>query len=320
LSVDTEEEWDWNAGFPVSHYSVRNSRNLAKFQSFCENLGVRPTYFVNYAVASDPDSVRCLKAPYDKGSCEIGAHLHSWVTPPLEENVNEEHSHAINLPLELVRRKLRALTQQLTREFGASPLAFRSGRWGVNGALLRLLIDEGYQTDSSIHPFHADSRFSYHSASTIPYWPDLTDCLRKGTQRSMFEIPVTAGFNRPDFARANRIHRFLERAPWRSFHLIGVLWHLRMLRKLRLSPELAGVEDMLLLINACLARGHRMLHMYLHSSSLLPGGSPYVSNAAEEQRLYNRIAGVISALGRETTIRFCTLTEANKHYLEEEHA
>ncbi|MFT5814595.1 MAG: hypothetical protein ACI9VT_002356, partial [Psychroserpens sp.] len=51
LSIDTEEEWDWSGPFPQHIVNVTNIDKLPAFNNICENLGVRPTYFVDYAVA-----------------------------------------------------------------------------------------------------------------------------------------------------------------------------------------------------------------------------------------------------------------------------
>ena len=317
ITIDTEEEWDWHKGFPTGKPSVQNTRNIPKFQAFCNELGVRPTYFIDYAIVSDKSSVNCFKKTFEKGECEIGAHLHTWVTPPIEEEIHDENTHAVNLPPDLVRRKLKNLTQKLEDEFGERPLTFRSGRWGINGTLLKMLVEEGYQTDSSVSPFYADSTFSYYDAPDIPYWPDLNDCTREGTQRNIFEVPITIGFNRPNFAMCHKIHQFLAAKQWSTFHPVGVLWHLHIMRKLRLSPELEDAPNMIRLVKACLKRGHRIIHMFFHSSSLLPGGSPYVLNEDDEKIFYRKMADVINYLKEHTDVSFCTLTEAKQHYLQE---
>ena len=55
LTIDTEEEWQWDEEFPQHNCSVENVEKLPAFQTFCESLGIRPTYFVDYAVASNND-------------------------------------------------------------------------------------------------------------------------------------------------------------------------------------------------------------------------------------------------------------------------
>lgn len=188
----------------------------------------------------------------------------------------------------------------------------------MNGNLLHLLVEEGYQIDSSIHPFYADSSFSYYEAPDTPYWPDFENCTHSGMQREIFEFPVTSGFNRRNFRLCHNIHQRLSSPPWTTLHVIGTLWHLHLLRKIPLSPELADAENMIALIKACMRRGHRLIHMFLHSSSLLPGGSPYVRHEEDEKELYRRIAEVVEYMRRHCDVRFCTLTEAKQYYLQEE--
>ena len=118
----------------------------------------------------------------------------------------------------------------------------------MNGKLLRMLIENGYETDSSVLPFYADSTFSYDGAPDVPYWPDLTNCIREGKQRDIFEIPASSGFNQANFALCNTLHNTLSQKPWTMFRSIGILWHLHLLRKLKLSPELADASNMLSLI------------------------------------------------------------------------
>ncbi|GAK59421.1 WalW protein [Candidatus Vecturithrix granuli] len=320
LTVDTEEEWDWDKEFPTGTPAVQNIHRIPKFQSFCHELGIKPTYFIDYAVISDQSSRQYFQKPFEKGECELGSHLHTWVTPPIEESIHEKNTHAINLPSELVKRKLRTLTQKFEATFGVCPQVFRSGRWGVNGALLQMLIEEGYHIDSSVYPFYADSTFSYYEAPGIPYWPDLEICTHESSQKEIFEIPVTSGFNHPSFTRCHRIHQFLAKKPWNLIHGVGILWNLQLLRKLQLSPELTDIHDMITLIHACLKRGHQIIHMFLHSSSLLPGGSPYVRTEDDERKFYQSIADVVHYLKDQTDVSFCTLTEAKQHYLQEENA
>ncbi len=318
LTIDTEEEWDWGQGYPTGTPSVQNTQKIPKFQAFCNELRVKPTYFIDYAIVADKASVERFRAPLEKGECEIGGHLHPWVTPPVEETVRTENTHAINLPSDLVKRKLDNLTGLLEKAFGERPLTFRSGRWGVNGTLLKILVEEGYQTDSSVFPFYADSAFSYYGAPEVPYWPDFNACIREAAQREIFEIPVTSGFDSPNFPLWDTVHQLLSKKPWSTFHGVGILWHLHIMRKLSLSPELEDASDMIALIKACLKRDHRIIHMFLHSSTLLPGGSPYVSNQKDEENFYQKIADVIDYLQANTDVSFCTLTEAKQRYLQEE--
>ena len=154
LSIDTEEEWDWSGEFPERDFSVSNISRLDELQSFCEGLGIRPTYFTDYAVADNPASKEVLQTISAKGTCEIGAHLHPWANPPYYGKTGEKESHVVNLPIDQVEKKLDALVELLNSSFGVMPNSFRTGRWGLNGDVLRLLEKKGLLIDSSMHPFY----------------------------------------------------------------------------------------------------------------------------------------------------------------------
>jgi len=130
-------------------------------------------------------------------------------------------------------------------------------------------------------------------------------------------MPVTAGYNRSNFALWNRLHLILSKPPWSYFRLVGIFWKLGLMRKIQLSPELADAENMIALVKAALKGGHRVIHMYFHSSSLLPGKAPYVKNDADEEVFYSSIEAVFRFLQENTNVHSCTLEDATKRILKD---
>lgn len=310
LTVDTEEEWDWHGPFPVPPFSTENIRKVPELQAYCLGLGLRPTYLVDYAVCDNEESAGHLRETRALGGCELGAHLHPWCTPPMEEEIREETSHAIRLPLPLVRRKLQNLTARIDETLGVRPRSFRAGRWGMNGALLRLLSEEGYRVDSSIHPFMPEDQFGYNDAPVVPYWPDFANGLAAGRQREILEIPVSSGFNRGRFELCQRIHHRLESEPLRRLRGIGILWQLGLLRKVSASLELHRFPEVRACLDAHLRRGSGLINLFFHSSSLVPGCTPYVTSEAEVERLKRSIAEALDFLASRADVVPCTLSEA----------
>lgn len=317
LTVDVEEEWDWSEGFPVSSFSVNNTRKIPEFQNFCSKLGIRPTYFIDYVVISDKKSSELFNDINKDAACEMGAHIHSWCNPPIEEKISYRNSYIVNLPLDLLKRKIINLTNRFEEKFNKRPISFRSGRWSMNGKILKMIADLGYRVDSCVFPFYADSTFSYHYAPTYPYWPDYNDINKKGSQRDIFEIPVTSGFNHKSFNLCNKIFQFLSSKQIARFRIIGMLYRFKMLEKIQLSPELHGFSEMKSLIKASLKRGDRVLNMFLHSSSLIPRGSPYASTESDIKEILHRVEAVSSYLKRNHDVYFCTISEAKEKILRE---
>jgi len=315
LSIDTEEEWDWEGPFPDKTIEVDNIQQVPHFQSFLNQFGIKPSYFIDYAVIENPASKATLKQVISENpQAEVCAHLHPWVNPPIVTVETEAMSHIVNLPLETVKHQIQNLTQALTETFGKRPTSFRSGRWGINGEILKILAQAGYTTDSSIYPYFETEHFSCRFNSSAVYWPDFNNAKVPGPQRQILEIPVTAGYNRKGFKRINQIHHQLEQRPWRLFRPIGLLWQTRLLRKLYLSPELTQEKDLIALCKNILAEGYDTIHMYLHSSSLMPNAGSYVKTENDKKALLGRIESVVSYLKTQGNLRFMTIEELSSEY------
>jgi hypothetical protein len=311
LTIDTEEEWDWSGPFPQQNANVENIDKLPAFHSICEDLGIRPTYFVDYAVSDNANAVAKMQTFTAKGNCEIGAHLHPWCNPPYFGEVGEAESHVVNLPAEQVSQKLDVLIASLETGFGIKPKSFRTGRWGIDKKVMALLIQSGINVDSSVYPFYKNEYFSCGGASSLPYWPDLNDPLLHGSQDTLYELPVTVGFNRPQFTLANQIHTAFATPPlnWTRFN--GLAWHTHLLRKTYLCPELSSTQDMLTLCDTVIKKGYPVLHMYMHSSSLLLNQNDLLgSENTPFDFISDAITKVVTQLKSTYDIEFCTISEA----------
>ncbi len=314
LTVDTEEEWDWSGAFPSPPFSLANIDEIPAFQAFCRDLGVRPTYFVDHAVANDERAAATLLDPLERDACDVGAHLHPWATPPIEETLGERASHAVNLPQALFERKMATLTERLESVFGRHPYSYRAGRWGVNGAHLRTLAALGYRVDSSVRPFYVDADFSYADAPTRPYPPSFEDALVSDPgQDALLEVPVSSGYDRADFERLDALHSRLSRPPLSRLRLVGVLWRLGLMRKITVTPEGHDAADVCRCIDAVVQRGDPVINLFFHSSDLLPGATPYVANAAGKRRFLDCIARCVEHARAVHGATFLTVREVRAH-------
>src|SRR5262245_7713279 len=116
VTVDTEEEWDWDSGWPSSGYSVANLREVSRFQDACDRHGAAVTYFVNHAVLADDVGRRAVGELAARPRVEIGMHIHPWNTPPLNGRcpVPARESFLHNLPHEAIEAKLATVYRGLT--------------------------------------------------------------------------------------------------------------------------------------------------------------------------------------------------------------
>lgn len=310
LSVDTEEEWDWSGPFPQEFADVKNVDRIPEFQNLCTELGIKPTYFVDYAVVNSPHAVQKMRAFCHLDECEIGAHLHPWCNPPYFGEVGEAESHVVNLPTEQVKQKLEVLIDKITSTLDIPPNSFRTGRWGIDSKVMQLLVEKNISVDSSIYPFYQNEYFSCNDAPLLPYWPDLSNPLKEGAQQEIFEIPVTVGFNRQAFTQWNQIHTAFATPPLSLTRFNGLAWHTHLLRKNYLCPELSSIEDMISLCDIVIKKGYPILHMYMHSSSLIDNTNSLLGNKNAFNFMTNAVTEVVSYLKEHYHIEFCTISQA----------
>lgn len=316
LSIDTEEEWDWSGPFPQKHANVENIVQVPEFHNAITSLGVRPTYFVDYAVLETESSIENMRRVYAQNNSEIGAHLHPWCNPPYFDHVGEAESHVVNLPIDEVKQKIENLVSKIKQTLDVIPKSFRSGRWGIDGKVMNLLVDNGFNVDSSVYPFYQNEYFSCLGAPVTPYWPDLSNPLAESSahepssQRKMYEVPVTVGFNRNNFDLSNKIHSLFtqDNLSWTRFN--GLAWHTNFLRKNYLCPELSSVNDMIKLCDKVISKEYPVLHMYMHSSSLLNNKNNLIGKDNAFNHICGSIEQVVKYLKGRYDIEFCTISEA----------
>jgi hypothetical protein len=329
ITVDTEEDGAWSGRYPATGHTVANVREIPRFQRLCDTYGIRPTYFVDAPVVQDDFSVALLKEIQDSGRAEIGAHLHPWCNPPLNGDSDPHQSFMCNLPEPVQREKLVWLTDAIHQRFGRRPTSFRAGRYGLDIAGARILRDLGYLVDSSVIPFtdySSEGGPDFGSAPHTPYYIDfgaekedrnLLCMAPEGPFRqkvpvpfscSLLEVPVSVGFSRPGFARAHRLLRAAQR-PWlRRFRSVGILDRLNVARRIKLSPEQSDVPRMKQLVDAYLAQGAPAMVLMFHSTSLLPGLSPYVKTEDDLKAFYRRVDETFAYCLREQAMATATVT------------
>jgi hypothetical protein len=268
--VDTEEEFEWGR-FDREATSVESIAGLPAFQSMCEEFGIVPCYVVDYPITWQPDAIRVLRPPVDAGRATLGAHLHPWVNPPHEEEVNARNSYPGNLPPELERRKILELAQAIERAYGLRPRVYKAGRYGLGPETFATLEAEGFEVDLSVYPrtdMGPDHGPDFRPFGAEPFW--------FGARRRLLGLPVS-GEHVGWLSRAGDAVRRLARLPV----VPGLLARIRALELLRLTPEGVAPHAHVRLTRALLARGVRVFTFSLHSPSLRPGYTPYVRDEGD---------------------------------------
>lgn len=296
LTVDTEEEFDWSKPLDRTSHALDHVPRLAKFQQFCEGVGVVPIYLIDYPVASDKRAVEVLGDAVKAGRAEVGVQLHPWVSPPHDEVVNVHNSFAGNLPAELERAKFRKLRDTIEDAFGVGPQIYRAGRYGVGPATASILSECGIGIDTSVR-----SRFDYSSTGgpnfrdlpLRPWWIDK--------RRGLMEMPLTTTF----WGLLRQQGQAIYPALWRVPRLRGALSRLGLLDRIPLTPEGVTLEEAIKGIDIAIDDGLPILVFSFHSPSLRPGLTPYVRDETELDAFYDWWRGVFAYLARRNVKPAC---------------
>jgi hypothetical protein len=295
VTVDTEGDDLWSRPRRIA---TRNARHLPRFQSLCERFGFRPVYLTNYEMAMSDAFVEFGCDVVARNAGEIGMHLHAWNSPPLMPLTTDDfhyQPYLIEYPDAVMRDKIRLLTHLLQDRFHRQVVSHRAGRVGFDGRYAAMLMAEGYCVDCSVTPGvdwsgtpgapGGKGGTNYTRFPDRPYFLSPADISRPAAG-GLLEVPVTI--------HASSLHR---RAPW--------LYRVPLLRSLinRISPGLSwvcpGENGLAAMLRA--ARGARAadcahVELMLHSSELMPGGSPTFRTDSDIERLYEYLEALFEKL------------------------
>jgi hypothetical protein len=281
--VDTEEEFDWHAPFSRDNTDVRAMRHVERLQAILSPYRAKPTYVIDYPVATKPDGYLPLRDLYVSGAADIGAHLHPWVNPPLIEEVVPRNSFAFRLGA-LEADKLRVLRDAIAETFGRSPTVYKAGRYGFGETTAAVLEDLGFDVDISINP-----RMNFAGQGG----PDFGDFDARpfvfGRTRRLLEIPCSTDYVGMAAGHGRALHTFADQHALRKLRLVGILARLGVVNRVMLTPEGHTIDEMKALTRALISRGVRTLSLTLHSPSLTAGCTPYVRTEQELRQFLDRI-------------------------------
>lgn len=298
LTVDTEEEFNWNGPFRRDGYGLSHVAAIPRFQSFCESLGVQPVYLVDWPIVKDARAAEIIADAVRRGVAEVGVQLHPWVNPPFDEDVCEHNSFAGNLPRELEAAKFLALCDAIESAVGATPQIYRAGRYGLGPHTADLLKGAGIKVDTSVrslfdYSLRGGPDFSHHPLA--PYWVD--------DERQLLELPVTSVYSGP----LQRLGPLLHRAQRHIPTFFSGFSRLKLLERIALSPEGVSAAEALRGIENAMQQRLPVLVLSFHSPSLAPGHTPYAADAAAVEAIYDWFTVIYADLARRgvlpTTVR-----------------
>ena len=231
-------------------------------------------------------------------AAEIGMHLHAWNSPPLLPLTDDDFRHQpflIEYPDAVMRQKIKRMTQLLQERFGQPIVSHRAGRFGFDGRYAAMLLEQGYRVDCSVTPGidwsatpgapGGGGGTNYQHFPDRPYF--LRPCdISAPAHSGLLEVPVTIGTS-----------RLFQQAPWayRPPVIRGIAARISP-RHSWLCPGENGLRGMLRAAHGARARGASCVELLLHSSELMPGGSPTFRTAAAIERLYANLEALFEDL------------------------
>ena len=305
ITIDTEADNQWD---DTHECSTLNAKFLPRFQELAEKYGFKPTWLTTYEMANNSDFVKYFKNKQNNGLCEIGMHLHAWNTPPEYklETKTKERSYLIEYPVKIMEEKIKNIDALLTEKFGVKPISHRAGRWVMNDDYYRLLEKNGYKVDCSTTP-HVD--WSNTLGETGLGGSNYSNSSQKPQLVSnIFEVPMTIKIIHQ--IQFDRIKSFRS--------LFGEFKRFIVGRKQWMRPDknlnFSGLKR---IIKKCSKKNEYIMFM-IHSSELMPGGSPNFKNKDDIEKLYLIIEKCFSYAKKEgyvgiTLKDFYNNMEANKN-------
>lgn len=304
ITIDTEGDDLW--GRP-QQIEAKNLAFLPRFQTLCDRYGFKPTYLTNWEAAVDEGFQAFARDLLSTGRAEIGMHLHAWNSPPIAPLTDDDNHHQPYLteyPPQVLRDKVRYMTDLLEDIFNRKMLSHRGGRWAFDQVYAQALVDTGYIVDCSVTPNVSWTRTpgapggaggpDHSGRPERPYYVGLED--QAGPR--LLEVPMTI-LKR----RRSPPERWLRKTLGKAVD--RVLW---------MRPNGRNLPELLEVVDCVEAEGRDYLEFTLHSSEFMPGGSPDFRTGADIERLYDHL----EALFQRIQPRFVgqTLAEFARDYVE----
>jgi peptidoglycan/xylan/chitin deacetylase (PgdA/CDA1 family) len=299
VTVDTEGDNLWSRPGTIT---TRNAQYLPRFQSLCEKYRLKPTYLVNWEMSQSAAFVELGRDVLSRDAGEVGMHLHAWNSPPivpLTADDNRFQPYLIEYPEQQIREKVKVMTETLAEVFGHRPTSHRAGRWGFDATYATILIEHGYTVDCSVTP-HVSWQFckgdpskdggtDYTDFPEAPYFLDPMDISRPGQSR-LLELPVTVVQTRQYPVPIEHLRR----------RVAGSFFGMRVMRKAFpntawLMPTGSNGLELLRVLDVVRNERRPYAQFVIHSSELMPGGSPKLADPRAIDKLYEDMERLFAA-------------------------
>ena len=302
ITIDTEGDnlWDWKPGNVIT---TENALYLKRFQNLANKYAFKPVWLSNYEMIADDRYVEFITEVEDDNTGELGMHLHAWSTPPdfALDYSQTGAPYLIEYPTNIMEEKICNMTSFIKERTGITPISHRSGRWAMDDRYFELLAKYGYKIDCSVTPHRNWSTevgqsmrsvgVDYSNYQEIPYF-----------YKEILEVPVSIRKTNHFFLPTRLTLRKIVGATYRAIKG-EIVW---------LRPTGSNLNQMLWLINHINNSDADYIMFMLHSSEMMPGGSPTFKTEADIEKMYSDVENVFSVASKK--FEGCTLREYHNSF------
>lgn len=292
ITIDTEGDnlWRWKEGDSIT---TENTKFLQRFQELCNKYGFKPVWLTNYEMICNDDYCDFISKVEQDKMGELGMHLHAWNTPPNYDLpiVQQGAPYLIEYPVDVMEDKICTMHNIIINRTGIKPVSHRAGRWAMNQDYFDLLIKCGYKIDCSVTPYinWSNSCGRTEGVGGTDYSDYLTlpnKVYSSKNSQYLWEVPLTTRI-------VNKF--FMPQKITLKSTIISILNAIRG-EVLWLRPNGNNIGQMKYLINKMDKSEDEYLMFMLHSSELMPGGSPTFTNKSDIERLYEDLESIFSLI------------------------
>ena len=243
-------------------------------------------------------------------------HLHAWNSPPLIPLTSDDftyHPYLIEYPRRLMEEKVQTMTNLLEETFNTKMISHRAGRWSFNETYAEILARNGYRVDCSVAPLVSykshlgdpagNGGTDYTQFPKHPYFLHPDDICYSGNS-VILEVPLTT------FQPRRRLFLGLQRLCSRNPRLEKKLN--RVFPVLKFRPNGKNRQNLLQIVHHCRRWEMPYLEFMLHSSELMPKGSPTFQTDHSIEVLYEDLRCVFDEIAK--TFVGATLSEFSEKF------
>ncbi len=310
VTIDTEEEWDWDAGWPVGQHSILNLELMPDFYALCKAHGAKTTWFTNWSVMNQEQARSTIVEITANKDAELGMHIHPWLTPPITGKYDKARDSFLhNSPPEVIHDKLNSVWQVFT-EHGCRPKTFRGGRYSCGPEVQKFLQhpDRKFIADASVVPYTTWADDGAPDYRDRDLQPNRLAPIEAGGS-AMWEIPCTLAYTRNSMEFWADTFERIEHSFLRHFRLNGILSSTGIVQRVWLNFECTPAKEMIALLTFLEKINIPCVTLTLHSSSLMNGGNPYSHSQKSVDQINECVAEVLAWLANNNSYTPVTIAE-----------